>query len=157
MTKITKTNRSWYNTIKDRYTHTHTHISIDRTLSWSLTELNSCYTWLGIGFPSNPTTNNTLTIWNMFSPFSFFLLTFFHNFPLRLIDSATFAFHHSQCNVNVSRGGSSYWRGGGRVAPTPHFPKMWRVPLEGNVKLYMNHWHRYPVNIYILKHALFIV
>jgi len=40
---------------------------------------------------------------------------------------------------------------GGASCP-PHPPTENLVPLDGNFKLYMNHCHLYPVNIFFYKH-----
>jgi len=47
-------------------------------------------------------------------------------------------------------GGSSYMRGGGGLPPTPLYQKF-GAPLDGNFKLYMDHCHRYPVNIFVIS------
>jgi len=42
------------------------------------------------------------------------------------------------------------WRGGASLPPTP---RKIGCPLDGNVKLYTNHCHQDPVNIFFYKQA----
>jgi len=43
--------------------------------------------------------------------------------------------------------------GEGGGLPPRLVPKMWR-PQDGHFKLYMNHCHRYPVNIFVINICL---
>jgi len=55
------------------------------------------------------------------------------------------------CISMITSGGSSYRRGGGRrLPPTPPYQKF-GAPLDRNFKLYMNHCHLYPVNIFVIN------
>jgi len=58
----------------------------------------------------------------------------------------------SRQRIKVWHGGGSSYRRGGLAAPPPApLPKIWHPPYEQNFKLYMNHCHRDPVNIFFIN------